>query len=236
MIEVIKLLLYRSKLKCYLHDYSSVFFHVYNDLRDKTVVREKFILEKAKHKTILHFGFLDSPFTKEKILNNQILHLQLKKTSKYLYGVDIDKNALQTYRKITNDEQNSLMDVGHSWSKNMIQCLSKGFDLILFTEILEHLKNPGIALDNLLKISKANGNCEVLISVPNAFFVGSFLAAMDSNEIVHDEHYYYYSPHTLKRLLKDCGFSRVEIYLCSESQLATSPGITKRGLIALCQG
>jgi hypothetical protein len=113
--------------------------------------------------------------------------------------------------------------------------LENRFDLLVFGEIIEHLLNPGIALSNLLTISRLNQNSPVYITTPSAFFIGSFLPAVAAREIVHPEHYYYFSPRTLLRLLHDTGFQNVEMQLYSYPHTLAAPGLTKAGLIAICR-
>jgi hypothetical protein len=58
---------------------------------------------------------------------------------------------------------------------------------------------------------------------------------MDGDEIVHPEHYYYFSPATLRKLLQDAGFTVVELALYASRDSALLPGITKNGVIAMCE-
>lgn len=232
--KIIKLLHYEKKLTDYLYDKSD-FFHSFKNLENKIVERETFLLEKSNNKSILHFGFLDSPFLKKKFQQKQLLHLELKNVATYLYGIDIDKRSLLLYQKLTKDHLNSICDIERKLSKVEINKLSQRFDVILFPEILEHLKNPGIALENLRQLSLSNNSCEVIVTVPNAFYVGGILAALESNEVVHSGHYFYFSPYTLENLLKNCKFSQISIYFYTDNITSQTPGITKRGLIAVCQ-
>lgn len=195
-------------------------------------LREDYLVESCKGKNVLHFGFADSPFTKERYGTNQMLHSRIKEVSKDLWGADIDKNSVDIYQKLSGDKQSWIMDVCNSSLDP--KKYSKNFDVIIFGEILEHLLSPGDALKNLLKIAKEN-SAKLIITTPNALNAAGFVAAIKGHEIVHPEHYYYYSPVTLKRLLNDCGFEDVKISFYSGKNTANLPGLTYPGLIAECE-
>ncbi|MFO0971605.1 MAG: methyltransferase domain-containing protein [Candidatus Saccharimonadales bacterium] len=198
----------------------------------KPAIRKDFLLKQCKNKKVLHFGFADSPFTAERIKSGELLHIDIQKGAKEVWGADIDQEAIDTYRSVTGDEKNWTLDICEP-IKNIGQ-YNKGFDVILFGEILEHLMSPGEALKNLRSLCELN-DAELIITTPNAFTSVGFLAALIGNEVVHPEHYYYYSPVTLERLIRDCGFKTVEISFYAGSNSTTSPGLTFPGLIARCK-
>jgi hypothetical protein len=72
------------------------------------------------------------------------------------------------------------------------------------------------------------------VTVPNAYYAGVFLTALNGDEVVHPEHYYYFSPATLRKLLHDAGFSIIDMALYASRDSAVLPGITKNGVIATC--
>jgi len=72
------------------------------------------------------------------------------------------------------------------------------YDFILCGEILEHLSNVGIFLDKLHKY-----NCDIIITVPNAFGVNP---ARKGIENVNLEHVAWYSYYTLKALIERHGY------------------------------
>ena len=73
------------------------------------------------------------------------------------------------------------------------------------------------------------------MTVPNAYYAGVWFGALDGDEIVHPDHYYYFSPATLRKLLHDAGFTIVEMALYASRDSAVLPGITKNGVIAMCE-
>ena len=78
------------------------------------------------------------------------------------------------------------------------------FELIVAGEILEHLSNPGMFLDNLKKYS-----CPIIITVPNAFSDNSGRTGIEN---VNPEHVAWYSYNTLKTLMERHGYEVTEWY------------------------
>jgi hypothetical protein len=213
-------------------DAKSVFCHSWAGLADRTVDRESFLLELCRGKRVLHFGFVDAPFSENRTKSGQLLHLKIKQSATYAYGADIDDKSIASYRQLTGDNENAVVDIISPQSR--LDTLAKEFDIVLFPEVLEHLANPGLALANLKQICKLNAGARLCITTPNAFSIAGLMAALRNYELVHPEHYYYFSPTTLRKLLLDTGFLNIELMLYASSNLINSPGLSKHGLIALC--
>jgi hypothetical protein len=208
-----------------------IFFHQPSAKLASPYNREKYILKQVRNKRVLHFGFADAPFTEERFNNGSLLHLKIKGEAALLWGADIDETSTSLYTTLANDTNTWVFDICAQMNKPEIY--DKKFDLIVFGEILEHLKNPGDALENLQKICSVN-NAKLVLTTPNAFNSAGFVSALLGHEIVHPEHYYYYSPVTLTRLLEDCGFKDVHISFYAGDNTSGSPGLTFPGLIAEC--
>lgn len=196
--------------------------------------REALILQHCQGRRVLHFGFLDAPFLKEKLDSNNLLHIKIKEQASFIYGCDIHAESLSAYRSATNDEQNCLLDVQKP-ERLVSPELANNFDLIVFSEILEHLTNPGIALDNLKQIAYKNVGCQLLITVPNAFSTIAFTAALRGVEIVHPEHFTYFSPYTLSQIVIQAGFTVLELGTCGGISTPELSGITQPGVYCVCQ-
>ena len=50
--------------------------------------RIEFVLEKCKEKKVLHLGCVDEGMTKERIKDGILMHLQLIRVAKQVWGVD----------------------------------------------------------------------------------------------------------------------------------------------------
>lgn len=215
-----------------LPESNSIFVQQFRELSRQSVIREEYLVGISKGKKVLHFGFLDSPFSEERIQSGELLHLKLKKVASQLYGIDNDQVSLGRYRQLTGDRSNDAGDIQREMQNGVA---SHAYDIILFPEILEHLGNPGRALANLKQLCVKGSGTKLCVTVPNAYYAGVFLAALDGDEIVHPEHYYYFSPATLRKLLHDAGFTIVEMVLYASRDSAVLPGITKNGVIAMCE-
>lgn len=215
-----------------LPERDSIFVQQFPELAGLPVIREEYLVDMSKGKRVLHFGFLDAPFSEDRVRSGDLLHLKLKQVASHLYGIDSNGPALDRYRQLTGDSNNDVEDIQQMGQPSIH---SRSYDLILFPEILEHLGNPGKALENLKQVCLKSAGAKLCVTVPNAYYAGSFLRALDGDEIVHPEHYYYFSPATLRKLLSDAGFAVLEMALYGSRDSAALPGITKNGVIAVCQ-
>jgi hypothetical protein len=229
LMEKIKLILAVIQRKKISHDPIFV-----NKLTDFNVVdRLEFIINLSKEKKILHFGFLDTPFLETKLLSSDMLHVELKKIAQFLFGVDISANDLEQYRSLTHDCDNCLLDISKQ-NTDLKMLDAYDFDIILLPEVLEHIMNPGIALDNIYKICKKS-SAKLIVSVPNAFNFSLFIDATNGVEVVHPDHYFYFSPITIKKLLQDSGFDVGTLNMYTSRGDPSCPGITQWGVICVCE-
>ena len=233
LTKYLKLLPVFARLERHAPQRGSVFYHPLGDLGRKAVDREAFLRGLCKRKRVLHFGFVDSPFSAERTKQGKLLHQLLQSVTALIYGLDIDTSSIEEYRKLTGDRQNACLDIQQPLPQ--ADFLSQNYDVILFGEILEHLLYPAAAMANLLRICELNPKAQLCITVPNAYSAMAFFTALSGDELVHPDHYYYFSPVTLSKLVRDTGFKLAAMYLYGEPMTMASPGITKHGLIALCE-
>ena len=232
LCKCFKLLPYFGKLAYRPIDRSAIFYQRCCSLGDRGVRREEYLLKLCRGKRVLHFGFLDAPFAEARIKQSQLLHQQLQPAAGFLYGLDIDAGSLELYRKLTGDENNGLLDIQQPLPQAGF--LANRYDVILFPEVLEHLLRPAVAMENLRQICLANPGAQLCITTPNAYSVMGFFTAVAGDELVHPDHYFFFSPTTLQKLIRATGFQMTEMWLYADERLMGSPGITKHGLIALC--
>jgi len=79
------------------------------------------------------------------------------------------------------------------------------YDVIVATELLEHLSNPGLFLDSVGQLMMP-GLTNLVVSVPNAFRLPSLLHMLRRVEYVHPDHVRWYSYVTLLHLLDRHGY------------------------------
>ncbi len=163
--------------------------------------RVDFILDQCSKKRVLHIGFTDYPFTEQKIKVGALLHIQLQKITADLIGMDLNENAIGQYMSITKDEKVFKGDITLNYPVEV-----KAFqpELILISEVLEHLKDPYKAIDILYDSFQAG--TQVLITVPNYTAMDTMSASLNQTESIHPHHHWYFSPFTLRQLLDDKRF------------------------------
>ncbi len=94
------------------------------------------------------------------------LDLNLKKyIKKYANGVILDVgSSLSPYKKIIKYEKYLSLDIDSKNNPDIVSDIhnikweSDYFDTVIATEVLEHLENPKIALDEIYRILKKNGH------------------------------------------------------------------------------
>lgn len=204
--------------------------HPFAGLSDALVDRETYLLEASTGRRVIHFGFLDSIFLEQKLADGSLLHARLGKVTTSLYGVDVDAAVLARYRHRTGDLQNLLWDIADG---SVPEPLQQPFDLILFPEVLEHVPNPGTVLTNLADLCRRTG-AQLCLTAPNCFEMYGFMAAMHGIELIHPDHCYTFTPFTLSRLLQLAGFKLLEFKQYNFGS-ALAPGITKAGMVVLCE-
>lgn len=163
--------------------------------------RVDFISEQCHEKKVLHIGFSDYPYTAEKINNKSLLHLQLKNTAEALLGLDNNEEALQQYKQLTNDENIVFCDISESYP---VEAINFKPQIILLSEVLEHLPDPYKAID-ILHNCFADGT-KVLVTVPNYAAFDNIAASVHKTETIHPHHCWHFSPFTLCKLFDDKRF------------------------------
>jgi len=185
--------------------------------------RVDFILDQCNKKRVLHVGFSDYPYTKQKIRDGALLHIQLKKITADLIGMDLDENAIRQYISITKDEKVFKGDITHAYPGE-----AKIFqpELILISEVLEHLKDPYKAMDVLYQSFPAG--TQVLITVPNYTALHAVSASLNQTESIHPYHHWYFSPFTLLQLLDDKRFELNQLHFGMYYQTGTKINFVMR--------
>ncbi len=158
------------------------------------------IIDLCKGKKVLHIWACDSPFTEEKYDNKTLLFEKIEKVSEEQLGIDIDKKMIDYLNSKYWDNKIIYFDM------NKLQNLNFNPDIIIFWEVIEHLMNLEIALNNIKKIM--NKKTLFVISTPNAFRIRNFLRATLWYELYHEDHKVLFSMWYLKNLLK---FNKLEV-------------------------
>ncbi|MGE0792835.1 MAG: class I SAM-dependent methyltransferase [Candidatus Woesearchaeota archaeon] len=132
--------------------------------------REEILIPLIKNKSVLDLGNSWGDF--KDLIN---------KFAKSYEGVDIEKGA--TYQADLNKTLN----------------LKKTYDVIVAGELIEHIENTGVFLDNVKKHLKSNGL--FILSTPNSTSFRFHFYAFFGKEPEYSGHIKYFSKDSLKLLL-----------------------------------
>lgn len=187
--------------------------HIF-DLPPKTPIymgRQDFVVAYARGKSVLHLGCVDTGFSQEKFEAGLFLHARLHNVTKKLWGVDIDRAGLDWMR--SQGWQNLYeLDIEHLDAEPRI--ISEPFELLVLTEVIEHLDNPGRFLEALRPMFHAQ--TELLVTTPNATSLGNIITNLRHTETVHPDHNFWFSYHTLRGLLNKYGYQIRQVALYSQ--------------------
>lgn len=173
-------------------------------LQSRLVNRIDYILQYCSGKKVLHFGFTDYPYTQKKIETDDLLHLHLKKSTATLFGMDCQMESINEYIQSTGDGQVCIGNLLDKGSLQVIKSIDTSFDIILLGEILEHLKDPHLAIENLYHSFPSS--TLFLVTVPNYTSLNTIAGSLHQKEMIHPDHYWYFSYITLLRLFPDDKF------------------------------
>lgn len=113
------------------------------------------------------------------------------KTTPELHGIDFSRVAIRQARKLLPHAYFSVQDI----YRHKLETGS--FDLVICMEALEHLKEPDLALRQLLALTHPEG--QLVLTVPNGEF--------DQ----WDGHVNFWTPQTLRRWLEPMGLCEVQM-------------------------
>jgi 2-polyprenyl-3-methyl-5-hydroxy-6-metoxy-1,4-benzoquinol methylase len=97
------------------------------------------------------------------------------------------------------------------------------FDAVGLFEVIEHLQSPHAYIEKIAALLRPGGM--LIMSTPNIHSLAYSLLGRDWQIIGPNDHIYYFSPRTLERLLKSCGFALHHLHT-----LGTTPETWKRWL------
>lgn len=144
------------------------------------------IIKPLKAKTILDVGCGEG-FSLNKLHENNV--------GEKLEGIDYSKEAISIGKKLFPNlslKQGSIYNLPYK---------DNTFDIVLSTEVLEHLENPKKALQEILRVSKKY----ILVSVPNEpfFMMSNFLRGKNVMQFGNDpEHIQHWTVFSFQRFLK----------------------------------
>jgi len=171
--------------------------------------RQNLVLERCKDKKVLHLGCVDAGLLVERFEQGNLMHQKLSMVSSDLWGLDIDIAGI-AFLQHKGFKKLMVGDVCHL---NLVRSIEQEqFDVIIASEVVEHLQNPGLFFQSVQK-AMVPGHTELIISVPNAFRISTLLWLLQGVEFIHPDHNYWFSYHTITNLIRKNGFCIQEVYV-----------------------
>ncbi len=188
----------------------------YHQLPDAPLVqgRVNFILDHCRGKRVLHLGCVDAGLLAERYARGELVHQKLAAVSADLWGVDIDVEGIA----FLQEQGFPHLFVGDVCDLATFTRLGDvRFDVILASEVVEHVLNPGLFLD-AVKTVMTPGQTTLIVTVPNAFRISTLLWLRHGVEYVHPDHNYWFSCYTVTNLLRKCGFAVDAVFMYTHEQ------------------
>lgn len=193
------------------------------------IYRKDKIMDLCKGKNVLHLGFVQHhDLWRKKIAENDWLHEKINIVSNYLVGIDYLADDVETIKKEYGYEayyadvtkQEDMIRIKHS--------IKEDIDVIVCGELIEHVANPGLMLDNLKMLMSEN--TVLVITTPNPFAqhrMKLMKLGHYESEWLNKEHVCWYSFQTLKQLLERMGYKEVEYGYYDAEKMVSEPLVRK---------
>ena len=165
------------------------------DINDSETTQAKLINLTGKNKHVLEFGCANGRMSK-----------YLKENSCKVTGVEIDKQSAEAAKTFCEK-----VIVGDIEDGSSLKQIKIKYDVIIFGDVLEHLKDPKSALSSVSDLLDKKGY--ILVSLPNfAYFTvrkDIMMGKFEYNEkggIVDTGHIRFFTLATAKKMFTDCGY------------------------------
>lgn len=186
--------------------------------------RQDLILARAAGRRVLHLGCVDAGLLHERFARQELMHQKLAAVASELWGVDIDEEGIQF---LASQGFEHLLAGDICEPVVLAQLSGQPFDLVLATEVIEHLPNPVQFLQAARQLLTP-GQTELIITVPNAFRIQTLLWLLRGIEYVHPDHNYWFSYVTATNLLRKSGLNVTEVFAYSFQPRAGLPNVARR--------
>lgn len=183
--------------------------------------RHAFVVERCRGRRVLHLGCVDAGVLEDRFRRGELLHQKLAAVASELWGSDVDEAGIDFLRAQGFDR----LLAADGCRPGAFDALARErFDVVVACEILEHLANPGLFLDNVRGLVEP-GRTELIVSVPNAFRFTNLRWLVRRRELVHPDHNYWFSYVTLRHLLSSAGLrvNELLVYQLEEPWLLRRP-------------
>lgn len=168
--------------------------------------RDDLLVSKAKGRRVLHLGAVDTGLLDDRMASHSWLHAKLEQAAQAIIGIDKNRDGIRWW----TERGVSTLAYGDVEAKDGLD-LAFRYDVVIAADIIEHLANPGLFLENIHRVMPESA--ELVISTPNGLCWKNLGATLLGIEITHPDHNFLFTPHTLCTLLRKHGFVAEEIVL-----------------------
>ena len=159
-------------------------------------------------KTVLHLGFVEHDFWRERKNEGRWLHDKIAAVAKELTGLDyLDKEVME----IRNEFGYDCLTANVEHLEELT--LNKTYEVVVCGELIEHLSNPGLMLEGVKRFLAPDSI--LIITTPNPFSqqrIRLIQENINEPEWLNKEHTCWFSFETLKQLLERFGYGEVKYY------------------------
>jgi 2-polyprenyl-3-methyl-5-hydroxy-6-metoxy-1,4-benzoquinol methylase len=156
--------------------------------------REKLILKYIQGKNVLDIGVGD--------IGHRFLHKFISENSKKAKGIELDSKRAKYLKRKGYD-----VEIGNAETF----VLNEKFDVVIAGDLIEHLNNPGMMLDNVKRHLKRNGL--FIFNTPNIYSINFLLRGLFQGGDVKQfsEHSLGFTEPLIRELLKRHNFQIQEL-------------------------
>ncbi len=125
----------------------------------------------------------------------------LKKQGNYVVGIDITTKDISSAKKVLNEAYVFDIESGD------LSILGKNYDLIIMTEVIEHLFEPDLAIKRFFPLLKPHGR--ILISTPNILQIYNRIKMLfgifeyKEETVINKSHIHFFTRPTFLKLISD---------------------------------
>ena len=192
--------------------------------------RDAALIDLTRGERVIHVGCTDWPLTNKKLDDGTLLHKALLQTAADVRGVDVDEAGIETLRS----------RLGGSYTAGDLCTSATHAELvryrptvILASDVIEHIANPGNFIEGLGSILRDVGRgCRLILSTPNGLALRSSIYAVLRVKVIHPDHRAVYTPSTITRLLLDYD---LEIEAWHFHAISTGSGMSRAAMDRVCR-
>lgn len=199
---------------------------------NKLYFRDEYLMEISTSLKVLHIGCADHiPLIEDKIKKNVWLHKLLSEKASRCCGIDINEAGLEFMRQLGYID---VVNVNIETEELTQSITSEKWDLVILGEILEHVNNPVLFLQNIKNKLKVCAD-KLVITAPSALRLNNFKKAIKHQELINSDHRYWFTPYTLAKVGYEAGLTVSSFQMCNSYR----PGLVNTFILkrypALCE-